>query len=262
MKPPTDDRNRLRKKSLSTISFGIWTLAAALGAQSPQPKTYGTTAVSYAEVPAAAFESSVPMNYPIELIPGGFARYTAGCSGCLMAPLRLPSGARIVSLELDAVDTDAFDFVTGTLWVCDRWGFNCSKHPAAADGPADCAFAGSVCSGKGFADGITNETADLTPDAIVVDNTQSSYFLTSAADSDTVGLGGMIVGYVLQVSPAPPSPTFNDVPASDPAYQYVEALVASGVTAGCGGGNYCPDATLTRRQMAVFLAKALGLQWP
>jgi hypothetical protein len=36
--------------------------------------------------------------------------------------------------------------------------------------------------------------------------------------------------------------------------------VASGITAGCGGGNYCPDAP-TRRQMAIFLAKALGLHW-
>jgi hypothetical protein len=39
-------------------------------------------------------------------------------------------------------------------------------------------------------------------------------------------------------------------------------LAASGVTVGCGGGNYCPDAPLTRRKMAVCLAKALGLQWP
>ena len=64
------------------------------------------------------------------------------------------------------------------------------------------------------------------------------------------------------VSPAPATATFNDVPTSDPAFQFVEALAASGITAGCGGGNYCPDAGLTRRQMAVFLSKALGLHWP
>jgi hypothetical protein len=52
------------------------------------------------------------------------------------------------------------------------------------------------------------------------------------------------------------------VPTSDGAFQYVEALAASGITSGCGNGNYCPDAPLTRRQMAVFLAKALGLHWP
>ena len=65
----------------------------------------------------------------------------------------------------------------------------------------------------------------------------------------------------LQVSPAPGAASFNDVPTSDPAFQYIEALFASGITAGCSGGNYCPDAPLTRRQMAVFLSKALGLYW-
>ena len=237
-------------------------IASVLGAQSPHPQTYGTTAVSYIEIPAAAFESSIPLTFPITQAPGGFARYTPGCGGCLQAPLRLPAGAKIVSLELDAIDADAFDAVFGTLWSCDRWGLNCSPHPAAAAGPGDCAMAGFVCSGKGFADGPTTQTADLTPDAIVVDNTQSSYILTGWADESMAALGGMIIGYVLQVSPAPGSPTFNDVPVSDPAFQYIEALVASGVTAGCGGGNYCPDSPLTRRQMAVFLAKALGLQWP
>jgi len=41
-----------------------------------------------------------------------------------------------------------------------------------------------------------------------------------------------------------------------------EALYAAGITGGCGNFNYCPDAPLTRGQMAVFLAKALGLHWP
>jgi hypothetical protein len=76
------------------------------------------------------------------------------------------------------------------------------------------------------------------------------------------GLGALRITWRRQVSPAPASATFADVPASDGAFPFVEALVASGVTAGCGGGNYCPDAPLTRRQMAVFLSKALGLHWP
>jgi hypothetical protein len=65
------------------------------------------------------------------------------------------------------------------------------------------------------------------------------------------------------VSPAPATPSFTDVPASDLGYQYVEALKASGITGGCGDGStFCPDANLTRRQMAIFLAKSLGLHWP
>jgi hypothetical protein len=78
---------------------------------------------------------------------------------------------------------------------------------------------------------------------------------------NALGFGGARITWERQVSPPPATPTFGDVPSTDPAWQYVEALVASGITAGCGNGNYCPDAPLTRRQMAVFLAKALGLHW-
>ncbi len=63
------------------------------------------------------------------------------------------------------------------------------------------------------------------------------------------------------VSPAPLAPTFNDVSTGHPFYQFIEALAASGITGGCGNGNYCPDNPVTRAQMAVFLAKALGLHW-
>lgn len=65
------------------------------------------------------------------------------------------------------------------------------------------------------------------------------------------------------VSDPPATATFGDVPTSHPFYQFVEALASSGITAGCGNGaNFCPDAPLTRGQMAVFLSKALGLHWP
>ena len=65
----------------------------------------------------------------------------------------------------------------------------------------------------------------------------------------------------LAVSPPPAQATFNDVPTTHPFFQFIEALYASGITAGCQASPplYCPDATLTRGQMAVFLAKALGL---
>ncbi|HEX4439368.1 MAG TPA: S-layer homology domain-containing protein, partial [Thermoanaerobaculia bacterium] len=39
-------------------------------------------------------------------------------------------------------------------------------------------------------------------------------------------------------------------------HDFVESIVRAGITAGCGGGNYCPDASVTRAQMAVFLLKA------
>ncbi len=49
---------------------------------------------------------------------------------------------------------------------------------------------------------------------------------------------------------------FLDVPQADTFHDYVEAIVRAGITAGCGGGNYCRNASVTRAQMAVFLLKA------
>jgi hypothetical protein len=63
----------------------------------------------------------------------------------------------------------------------------------------------------------------------------------------------------LPVSPAPATATFLDVPTDNPYFRFVEALAASGITAGCGGGNYCPNNPVTRGQMAVFVSKLVGL---
>lgn len=65
-----------------------------------------------------------------------------------------------------------------------------------------------------------------------------------------------------QISPAPASAAFTDVPTSHPFFQFVEALRASGITLGCSATQYCPDAPVTRAQMAAFLARMGGLHWP
>ena len=52
---------------------------------------------------------------------------------------------------------------------------------------------------------------------------------------------------------------FLDVSITDPAAAYIKQLVAEGITAGCGGGNYCPTLPVTREQMAIFLVKTFNL---
>jgi hypothetical protein len=52
-------------------------------------------------------------------------------------------------------------------------------------------------------------------------------------------------------------PTFNDVPTSHVFFDWIETVHRVGVTAGCDNNNdYCPDASVTRAQMAVFLLKS------
>jgi hypothetical protein len=56
--------------------------------------------------------------------------------------------------------------------------------------------------------------------------------------------------------PAATGTVFLDIGAGAFAAAYIEQLAADGITSGCGNGNYCPDAIVTRAQMAVFLLRA------
>ncbi len=51
------------------------------------------------------------------------------------------------------------------------------------------------------------------------------------------------------------SHNFSDVLTAAFYHNAVEWVFNRGITAGCGGGLYCPDAPVTRGQMAVFLQK-------
>jgi hypothetical protein len=52
---------------------------------------------------------------------------------------------------------------------------------------------------------------------------------------------------------------FGDVSASYWAGAWIEQLVAEGIAAGCGNGNFCPTISVTRDQMAVFLVRTFHL---
>ena len=165
-----------------------------------------------------------------------------------LAGVSVPSGARITRLELEACDADSASKVA----------FGLRRHPV----PAQDAVPVVVGASTGIADTPGCALFPVTVDHIV-DNAANSYVAeVSAAPGVNVRFGALRVDYELQVSPAPAEATFGDVPASHPFFQFVEALAAAQITSGCGGGNFCPDAPVTRGQMAVFLSKALGLHFP
>lgn len=55
---------------------------------------------------------------------------------------------------------------------------------------------------------------------------------------------------------------FNDVPTSHSAAAWIKQLAAEEITSGCGSGNYCPNKTISRAEMAVLLVKAFNLTRP
>lgn len=51
---------------------------------------------------------------------------------------------------------------------------------------------------------------------------------------------------------------FSDVLPSHPYYAYIDRIAQLGVTVGCTSATYCPDSSVTRDQMAVFIERVLG----
>jgi hypothetical protein len=97
-----------------------------------------------------------------------------------------------------------------------------------------------------------------------ISNVDQYYILEVTLKSDFVAqLLGVRIFYQLEISPPPAAATFGDVQTSHPFFPFIEALVAAGITGGCSESPplFCPDGVVTRKQMAAFLARALGLHW-
>jgi hypothetical protein len=55
---------------------------------------------------------------------------------------------------------------------------------------------------------------------------------------------------------APTTPYFTDVGPTDFGFNWIQEMAALGITNGCGVGLFCPDDSVTRAQMAVFIIRA------
>ena len=184
--------------------------------------------------------------------PTTAARFCAGAPCAWFSGIRVPAGASITAIELDACDTDAAAEVNVALFRNVKGG--------GASTNLNGTLAGT---GVAATPGCATFSRTLTA-AETVNNLNNTYFLdvNSTSATSTTRFKSVRVIYRLQVSPAPATATFTDVPTTHFAFRFVEAMAASGITGGCGAGTYCPDAPLTRAQMAIFLATALGLHFP
>jgi hypothetical protein len=216
-----------------------------------RPEAYGTAAVTMVQVPAAQCE---PVAGTTSASGANGYFYSTGGPGYFDCPIDFPAGARPV--RLDGVVHDSDD--TGSVYLIFEY-----CEGAATSGCTAWAATGS--SGTAAAPFTGYFSLDLTGYPFLVDKTARLYFvrvLMGAAGS-TNQFREVDVYYRRQVStPLPGTQTFGDVPAGHPFYKAIEALSASGITGGCGGGNFCPAGNVTRGEVAAFLARALGLHFP
>jgi hypothetical protein len=101
--------------------------------------------------------------------------------------------------------------------------------------------------GEGITSGCSTSPPRYCPDSPVTRAQMAIFLLRSKHGS----------GYT------PPTATgiFADVPATSWGAEWIEQLYQEGITVGCGTNplRYCPDDSVTRAQMAVFLMRTFGL---
>jgi hypothetical protein len=67
----------------------------------------------------------------------------------------------------------------------------------------------------------------------------------------------LLTKYGAEHTPPAASGLYNDVPADHWAAPWIEQLASDGISAGCDARNYCPSQAVTRKQLAVLLARTL-----
>jgi S-layer family protein len=216
----------------------------------PTPQNYGNADPIQQEASGVDFRGRVSTYAYGTGTGGGDVAFTGG-DIFADALLQLPSGSIWENTRLWVNDTNAAADMAFFLFR--------SCLPAAGPGaPVNTNMATATSTG---ATGDQSFVIAL-PAGTVIDNNACFYWVRVRFDAAGLILRKARSQYRLQVSPAPATATFNDVPATSGQFRFVEALVKAGITAGCGGGNFCPNDPITRGQMAVFLSTALGLQWP
>jgi S-layer homology domain len=241
---------------MGAVLLGLAVSASGAVAQTPAPEEFGTADESVTILSCRSFQSE----------DGGVGtgqdlRWSTD-GGWLSAPLDfLPNGIRITRITYYFTDIDPnanLEF----MFCMSRFDADSGAQLANA-----CVIEGNTAGvdGDSYIVVATNRDIlyrrDLDGNGTTDIETYDLRAHTPSASFHTA-IRAVEVRWKRRVSSAPQAATFNDVPTNHLFFQFVEALADSGITAGCGGGNYCPDQPLTRGQMAVFLAKALGLHWP
>jgi len=225
-------------------------LAAGLSAQQragvPDPRAYGIQHWTIDRIGAADF---TPVNSRTDYETSAGLVYSNGGAGTFHASAHVPKGALLTFFDLDYCDN--VDGGTVEAWLYT----NPHTSPFSSTTISHLTSTTQASCTSAYED-LTSQNITFNPntDDLYVEVETHGGFLDSS-------FSGVSVFYQLQVSPAPATATFSDVPTSHPYFKFIEALASSGITKGCGSSNFCPGATITRQEVAAWFAKALGLDW-
>jgi len=120
------------------------------------------------------------------------------------------------------------------------------------------AATGNVFLDIGAGDFAASFIEQLSQDGITAGCGNGNYCPDVVVSRDQMAVFLLRAKYGAGHSPPAASGVFGDVDLGHWAVHWIEQLAAEGITAGCGGGNYCPEGQVTRDQMAVFLVRTFS----
>jgi len=194
-------------------------------------------------VPAADF---VPNGNGPYYFHGAYRYRASGSAATTVAPVRLPSGAHLYRAQLFYYDNSSMYYATATLY---RYQYNNTSTLLDS-------CSGSTSATPGY-------TACIMYPNVTIQNGDSVYQLRVQLTGVTSHLRfmGVRLYWKRQIRTGLSHP-FTDIGHLPQLWQdSIAALRASGITSGTTATTYSPDANVTRGQMAVFFARALGLYW-
>ena len=175
---------------------------------------------------------------------------TAGASFWFDAEIRLPSGARLSIVRIFYDDSDA----DGRVWF---WMDRTTVNETPGVPWTISQFFGPLSSPVGI--GRWGNVAG-SPNLLIA-NRLNIYTARFRSDGAGSCFAGVRLFWNRQIRTGLPNP-FVDISSFPAVFQdSIKALAASGITTGTTPNTYSPNNNVTRAQMAVFLARALGLYW-
>jgi len=120
--------------------------------------------------------------------------------------------------------------------------------------PGDFVITNDLCSNLTRAPGTSCIVDLMFTRAAIGDSAATLAILSDDPQTPTVNVSLSATGSLV--------PAFADVAEGAFAENFINTLFYNGITAGCGGGNFCPDSPITRKEMAVFLETSLGAVAP
>ena len=247
---------------LVAIARGDEGASAAVSAGSPAPDQrhdFGSAPFFYSAVDSTAVKPYETGSSYFHTVSTGIFCNPGSTDTRFLGQIVIPHGVRMSALRVWLFDSNAIESATATIQSACLPDF-AAAIPIVTD-------LGTVSTTGAFAGGAFSSVA-FPPANSLSDNQSCTYQalvqLSNAAGtcgSNNVGFYKARIEWERFIPVAPAVASFTDVPPGAQFFREIEALAASGITAGCTAtpGGYCPEDPVTRRQMGAFFARGLGL---